>query len=281
MLGGGATLVLLVNAIALGGVYYNRHGDAQAVLRLAERELGLPYYWQYGSDRENSGIALRLVWRVANPPAEDAEVKAPNDYERSPAWLDEQALRELGFALPPPRTGDDAGYRRDRLLPRSAWLVLEMDGAAHRQVLQETERWVAHVRDALAEGAAPASGVPRLEDAEVILREERETRSRLFVIAAGSDPEALRLTYPDRSRHAIVRGRIRAHRSYHLPNQPPSHRGYIESLDIEHIHVPRQFHAPLGVLSFPTASSKASRYEVTLSYGHRAEPWISALVPRP
>jgi len=60
----GLGLIALTNAIALSGVVYNRSGDPEATLRLTQRELRTPYRW-YGN-RENSGLALSLVWRVLN-----------------------------------------------------------------------------------------------------------------------------------------------------------------------------------------------------------------------
>jgi len=62
----GLGLIALTNAVALVGVTYNRSGEPEAKLSLTQRELRTPYRW-YGN-RENSGLALSLIWRVLNPP---------------------------------------------------------------------------------------------------------------------------------------------------------------------------------------------------------------------
>jgi hypothetical protein len=59
LLAGGA-LILLVNAVALTGVYLNRSGEPESRLRLSERELGLPWDWrrQQGEQRAGAGPQL-------------------------------------------------------------------------------------------------------------------------------------------------------------------------------------------------------------------------------
>ena len=54
----GVGLIVVVNAIVLGGVAYNRSSEPESALRLSERELAAPMRG-YGN-KENSGIALAL-----------------------------------------------------------------------------------------------------------------------------------------------------------------------------------------------------------------------------
>lgn len=42
----GIAIILVVNAIALGGVAYNRSGTPESTLHLSQRELSEPYVWQ-------------------------------------------------------------------------------------------------------------------------------------------------------------------------------------------------------------------------------------------
>src|SRR5512147_2934441 len=91
----GAILILATNAVALLGIVYNR-GDAESTLTLTQRELHLPYNW--GFEKENSGIALTLQWRTL---AEEREVNdgAPMNFTafgREPNWLDKAKLTALG-----------------------------------------------------------------------------------------------------------------------------------------------------------------------------------------
>jgi hypothetical protein len=78
-------LVIVVNLVALSGVWFNRTGAPDAVVTLTERELLL-----MPSEDDDSGIALRLSWS-----SEDPEERWDNP------WLDRDKLEELGFNCPP------------------------------------------------------------------------------------------------------------------------------------------------------------------------------------
>ena len=58
----GLTILIGSNLAVLGGVVYNRMGDATAQLTLTERELSLPY--NSGAQKENSGMSLSINWRT-------------------------------------------------------------------------------------------------------------------------------------------------------------------------------------------------------------------------
>ena len=114
----GLALLVLTNAVALGGVAYNRSGEPDAVLKLGERELSPPYVWN--DKGENSGLSLKLQWR-GTPPAARLRGKAAYWSDRNPAWLDARKMRELGFAadaMSMPRLFDDIPASRHRALPR-------------------------------------------------------------------------------------------------------------------------------------------------------------------
>jgi hypothetical protein len=83
----GLALILLSNAVALGGAWYNRQGEAKSRLLLSEREL-----WRShdGPRRENSGLSLNLDWRTPRDPEEPQQ-----RYGRQS--LDEATLLLLGF----------------------------------------------------------------------------------------------------------------------------------------------------------------------------------------
>ena len=52
---GALLVILLTNAVALGGAFWNRSGEVESRLMLSQRELRMPYA---RFDRENSGFAL-------------------------------------------------------------------------------------------------------------------------------------------------------------------------------------------------------------------------------
>lgn len=79
--------------------------------------------------------------------------------------------------------------------------------------------------------------------------------ARLQVVDAALDAEALRRSYPDRTRYVIVRAVARAD-------------GSIRAL-LSELVVPREF---VRVLDRPP-------YSVTLAFGRHYEPWIVAIAP--
>ena len=85
----GLGLIVLINAIALAGVAWNRSEPADSSLQLSERELSDSYsYWRWRN--ENNGIALRLDYRWPRSEADD------NSYRR----LTAAKMAELGYSVP-------------------------------------------------------------------------------------------------------------------------------------------------------------------------------------
>jgi hypothetical protein len=270
----GLALIVLTNAVTLGLVAWNRSGEPDAVLTLSERELDRP--WNSAVHRgENSGLALTLRWRVApansaTPVPDAAEVDAWM-YGADAHWLDEAKLAELG--VPPQR---DARRYRGRSYP--VLLVLELDGAAYRQALARARQHLAAetaLRDANPAATEFAERVKRAGDR---LHEQESEASRLFVIDAGLDAEALRARHPDRRRTAIVAGRIRP--GWHDPRAKTPPHGYIERLDAATVNVPQALRAavPRDAGSHRRApESAASRFEAEIAFGRRLEPWLRQL----
>jgi len=260
----GAALVLACNAIALVGAGYNRGGDPESVLRLSQRELDLPYNW--GFQRENSGLELRLAWRVL---PREAGPGQPYSYGYGePAWLDEAKMRELGFDAFDAVEVDERD-RYGRQLPREVFLVLELDGAAYRESLERVRRWAA---------TELTQGDERQRVAREALAREENKASRLYVVDAGRDSQALRARHADRGRYAIVSGKIR---SAHFRNRPAA--GYVAGVLVDSIHVPLEWRGAFESAQAARQRSGAaeSRYEVTLAYGRRLEPWIVSAKQQP
>lgn len=268
----GGGLILAVNAIVLGGAVYNRSGDVQAQMRLSERELGLPYYWQRGPREENSGLALKLAWQVGRRAAPSDPAQGPNVYDRRADWLDAEKLRALGFRSPPEIEPDPGSRLVDRQPARSVWLLLEFDGESYRRVLGDAERRLERVRGSVPEGASVAD-TSRLQEAENALRQVREHNTRLFVIDAELDPVVLRRRYPDTARHLIARGRINTVR-FRTSDAPEPLAGYIEAVDIDSVHVSTRFRPIFDALGHTWGHDGPPRYDVTLAWGRRFEPWI-------
>lgn len=278
-----AALVVLSNLIALAGVAYNRGDAPESTLALSERELSLPYGRYAWSRKENSGLALQLVWRANGPDRERAAAAyPPHQYSREAHWLDETKLRSLGFDLP--SAADQEVDQEDwghggRPSARDMWLVLELDGPAYQHSLKAVERWVEEVRASHAQATeAVRHGLPSVDSAERDLRLERHRHSRLFAVDAGLDAAALRAAYPDRSQYAIVRGRV--HPGWWYPRSVPTtpRHGHIESIEVDALHVSTLYRAHFDRLSDELPSEDSGpRYAVEVSWGRRFEPWIAAV----
>jgi hypothetical protein len=198
----GLGLIVLVNAIALAGVAWNRSEPADSRLQLSERELGSGYdYWR----KENNGIGLRLDYRWPDTRPSDVNGYSFADGKRlSPA-----TMGELGFALPSELNEKTVRrYRRQR--DRDGLLVLEFNGPQYQQQLQRAEQRLAQSTAELAAVPDNKQLIESHKRAREDLQREQTRASRLFVVDAGAQLPDLRARYPDRQRYAIVRGRIEA-----------------------------------------------------------------------
>lgn len=277
LLAGGA-LVLAVNAVVLANVAWNRGGTPESTLLLSERELAVPYLWQEAG--EDSGLALSLRWRMPAAEANEHAFYAGEQGASLPAnWLDAERLAALGFRLPPlPSDPEEFDWRRPPPA-RQLWLALELDGPAYQHSVRALEARVAEAERALAEN--PEDGPLENEFSRWMytLREARETWTRLIIVDADRDRGALRARHPDRAHYAIVRGHVRALAEVAEGASPEGPRrmvwrGYVEGLDVATVHVPL---AVREVFATPAGADEAGpRYEVTLAWGRRAEPWIVA-----
>jgi hypothetical protein len=267
-LAAGLALIALTDGVALIGVAYNRGGEPEATLRLTQRELRLPYEWRGNS--ENSGMALRPVWRL---PQEQAAGKFPDFTYGAPVWLDEAKMRELGFD-PPPSAGslDSRGTARyEKQLSREVLLVLELDGPAYRRSLELTAQYLAGEEAKLAASPGDKALAARVKNAREALERETTRNSRLFVADAGRDAVALRARYPDKTRYAIVRGEVRP--AYFGREK---YLGSIRGLSVDSINVPfalREVFANAAKF-VDTDRHDLAPFEAAVAFGRRLEPWI-------
>lgn len=255
----GAALILATNAVALFGVAYNRSGTPEGELRLSQRELRPPFEW--GLQKENSGLALKLLWRVGNP------------------WLDRAKLTELGFDVSR-SDATPAGRRYYAMLrSREVYLVLELAGAPYQAALDAARaRAEKRKADALAHpGDAKLKAQADFSESQ-LFHEEHEA-SRLFVIDAGLDAKALRAKYADRSRYAIVRGRVRP------TLQGDSVGGTVAAVINDSVNVPLDLRKTFEGVP-PRSYGFGQRYmgprfEATVAFGKRFEPWLVGVARTP
>ena len=267
---GAGVLIVFINLLVLGGVYVNRSGEPEALLVLSERELSLVSEYR----DENSGLAMRLNWRVFNP-----ESDGHYSYYHQPEWLDKTKLVELGFDVEKytRKLGKNRKYRRP--LPRDVFIVLENNSPLHAKTVAIAESSVARARASHLGDDGNDSLENLLKNAEKNLMEEKFSRSRLYVIDAGLDPELLRAKYPQKDKYIIAAGVVRLNRSY--TGSRVDIQGYIEQVSISTIHVSRYyrdfFKTILNSRSSYLAGGKPPRFKAQLAYGSRFEPWLVSL----
>jgi hypothetical protein len=262
-------LITVSNVFVLVGAVLNRSGEPDSALRLGEREL---LVLQPAGGRDNSGLSLQLEWRVLPAVAHGTGWYGGTGRYGSPAWLDKEKMASLGFDVSLPDEVVDTGRSFRRQLARDVFVVLEVDGSAYRESASR----------ALAE-AQRLSGLGKEESAgrgKEIVREETEVNSRLFAVDAGLDRSGLRAKYQDRSRYAIVRGRIEP-----APNRANGreYEGVVEGISADAINVPlesRQAFEGAAVREnryfAPQRRASGARFEATVAFGQRLEPWILA-----
>ena len=227
----GLAIILLSNAIALAGVAYNRSGAPTSQLTLSERELGLPY--QYGFGKENSGIALRINWRIYDS---KNTIRLPSSYLKA-QWLDQKKLASLGFDASYPLDKPDSYQYYRRALSREVFLVLEYNGAAYQNALQQSQAKVAEARALQQKNPDKEEFKRRLKYATDQLQAEQTVNSRLFVIDAGLDAKALQQQYSEKGKYLIARGQIKMYYqgSY---NKDPRLTGMITRLSVSRVNIP-------------------------------------------
>lgn len=253
----GASLIILTNAIALSGVAYNRSSTPDSTLLLSERELSYnPYEHQ-----DSSGIAVNLKWQVLSKDSvSQAEKGQPYDwynYSREAYWFTDAKLRELGFDTTVPSFIEAGAYRYKQLKDREVFLVLELNGPAYRQYVVQAK---AHAK----KSEIKEETIRQIKQAEI-------ESSRLFVIDAGKDAEALRKRYPNRNMYAIVKGIVGAH--WQSTDTKPVLNSHINSFSVSRLHVPKPHDAVFVGLVNTNATAK---YQVSVTYGQRYEPWITS-----
>jgi len=157
-------------------------------------------------------------------------------------------------------------------------VVLELDGPAYQQARTRARERAAKE---MAKGEATGKtgpGTPAAQ-AATFLQNEETANTRLFAVDVGRDARELRAKYPDRTRYAIVQGKVRP---YHQAGRgkEAGWTGYIEVIENARVNVPLELRR--AVESAPRSAPYASAapvgpaFEVTLAFGKRFEPWIIA-----
>ena len=269
----GLVLIIVTNVIALAGVAYNRSGEPDSVIVLTERELAMPY--RYVSKTDNSGLQLHLRWRT--------DYKRPmighfgNNSQKGLHWLTPEKLAKIGFDTSQSLNSETAKQYYKKMLPRQAYLVLEYNGESHKAA-------ITHQQNKLVEEQALLTNTPdsrefekRVKAAQVNFDSEKYKSSRLFVIDADKNKEALRQRYADDSKYIILRGQIGLRVNYSEGHKQNSLYGYIKRINTVNLNVDHVYHKPLERLTSQSVNryqAHKPRYAVRIAIGKRAEPWV-------
>ncbi|WP_017905113.1 DUF4824 family protein [Pseudomonas asplenii] len=264
----GVALILVTHAVVLSGVAHNRGGTPQAQLNLSQRELQLPY----GQDADNSGLSLNLRLRGLHP-YENA-YSDPGDVT---LWLDKDKLASLGFDVSKPYETQYRSSRDTKRFSRPVFLAFEFNGPAYRRALEKARAY---------EAREAQKGVSKntLEAASRSLAFELNGNSRLFLIDAGRDAQALRAKYPDTRQYLIIPGRIEPLVLDSTESRPRLLTGRVTEVDAQKINVPAAFSKKLGPIRqqikgqrYEDRESDAFGFNATVAFGQRFEPWIVEL----
>jgi hypothetical protein len=228
-------MITVVSFVAVGA--WNRSAEPRLVVTLTEREL--PLWWGSTRDIEHQPLRLRLLFEPRHEPLD-----ARN-------WLPETKLRELGFPLTIPAGDPGAADVYDNLPSRIAWIALEYDGPAWRDIQRR--------RELLAE----QNRYPPIA-----------ASSRLVPVDAALDFDTLRVRYP--SGHLIVRGVVGV--TYVPPGAGgPVLHGTLRSIVPTSLAVPA--HLRGGFLNLPENAGARPRYEVDVAIGRLGLPYLRSVRP--
>ncbi len=256
--------VLAVNMFILARVYLNRHGDIESSPVLTERELRITDKWE----REDSGMHLRLVWRVLGD-------RDATRYSL-PVWFDAQKLTELGFDLASYYNMDGkVKHLNKEPLPREVYLVFENNGKSYEKALALAEKKYVEAQKACQENPTDKNTCKEVTWAKRYIQRERMESSRLFCIDAGLDINILRKKYQDTKHFIIMKGyvepRVRDKKII----------GVVSSISVPNIHVPHKYRSFFDAINQGNKNYKdgfaTPRFAVTLAFGSRLEPWIQTI----
>jgi len=249
----GLIILIGTNLAVLGGVAYNRMGEATAQLTLTERELSLPY--NSSARKENSGMSLSIDWRT---PSRNNETYYPRDIR-----ITKDELLALGFA----QVDVKDNYWVES---RELYWAFEFDGALHKaEVIKAKEKYQTALL-AYEEQSSDTNSYKKNEYSESLAR-EKTTNSRLFFVEASADYESLATKFAAQQNILIVKGLAKPYYN----NSDKTYSLQLMHLSVRHIMVPLEYTKALVDLKrIDRQDITPPRYAVDISWGNRLEPWI-------
>ena len=255
----GLTILIGTNLAVLGGVVYNRMGDATAQLTLTERELALPY--NSGAKKENSGMSLSINWRTPTRKNESYY-----SYNSRDIRLTNDQLLALGFA----QTDVKDNYWVEA---RELYWAFEFDGALHKAEIIKAEDKYQTALTAYKANQNDTTSRNKNQYSDSLAR-EKTTNSRLFFMEASADYESLANRLSGQQNILLVKGLAKPY--YNNNNNNKTYSLQLKHLLVRNIMVPLAHAEVLSNLKrIDRRDITPPRYTVDISWGSRLEPWIT------
>ena len=252
----GLAVLIGTNLVALGGVAYNRMGEATTQLTLTERELTLR---SSNLDKdENSGISLYINWRTP------ASINSPYyAYNSRDFKISKDEMFALGFKL----NDIENNYRGES---RELFWVLEFDGALHKDEIKKAADKYKTAEMTYAEQQNDNNKRDKKQYFESLQR-EKTSNSRLFFIEAATDYITLAKKFSEQQNILIVKGVARPY----YDHDDKTYSLSLERLAVSSIMVPMAQTDILSELKRPqNRDINPPRYTVHINWGSRLEPWV-------
>lgn len=238
-----AGIVLLASVITLAQAGWNR-GVIRRETVLSHREALIG-----SGGRDETALWMRLDYAT------------PADSSWG-GWLGSERLAALGADT------TRGAVRRRQMDARPAFAVFERDGPA----------WRAHVEARIVEHerALAADSTPARRDSLVSLyRGDLERSSRLILVDAGPDAEALAARYPDAARYLILPAVVRTFASFRFSGPGAATDTILgSSVELEHRRL-----LVSGEAADVVRAPRRAGYRVTLATGRSQAPWVKAVEP--
>lgn len=224
-------------------------------------------------------MALRLVWKTVRPTSEEHQYYYRG---RSPEWLNENKLTELGFDIESEKQKRQERRSFRRILPQEVFLVMEYDGKSFNTDVKHAEIDLRDKQSLVSRNPDRAEFARRLKNAKRNLQQLKQSGTRLYVIDASIDRETLREKYPDRSKYIVVQGQVRMWLRHRKKRNETTISGYISGLNVGRINISKKHRPNIDRLLADRKSrgndNKLPRYAVKVSWGQRLEPWVREVI---
>lgn len=252
----GLAIIIGSNIAALTSVAFNRSGEATAHLILTERELYLPY--NFGAQKENSGISLAFNWRTSTKGD-----KNYSPYSSKNIKITKAELFALGFD----KFSKQKNHWAESL---ELYWAFEFDGPLHKAEIRKATIKYQQALLAAEEHANDKTQAKEKQMSASLIREET-SNSRLFFIEAAADFNTLTTKYSGQKNILIVKG---VSRPYYNSNDK-TYSLSLNNLSVANIMIPLA-HADVfsGLSRTARREIQLPRYTVSLKWGTRLEPWV-------